>query len=147
LLQFRRHKIAVILIHHAGRSGEALGTSKREDAAFWIIALDDAKSNADDRRGARFVSRFAKPSRNTQNEMPALEWHVVTEPCGEVTVSCRVAQSADVFRQVIESGVTECEQIAQEMKLPKYTVSRLAKKAMDAGWLKKKGREYVLVKS
>jgi hypothetical protein len=31
------------------------------------------------------------------------------------------------------------------MKVPKYTVSRLAKKAMDAGWLKKKGRGYALV--
>jgi AAA domain len=64
LLQFRRHKIAVILIHHAGRSGELRGTSKREDAAFWIISLDDAKKHADDKRGARFISRFTKPSRN-----------------------------------------------------------------------------------
>ena len=50
LLQFRRHKIAVIVVHHAGRNGEARGTSKREDAAFWVIALDDAKKHATTRR-------------------------------------------------------------------------------------------------
>ena len=73
LLQFRRHKIAVILVHHAGRNGEARGTSKREDAAFWVIALDDAKKHSDDKRGARFISRFTKPSRNTQEDVPAYE--------------------------------------------------------------------------
>jgi len=46
---------------------------------------------------------------------------------------------------IIEAGVTECDQIAAEMKVQKYTVSRLAKKAIDAGWLRKRGRNYELV--
>jgi hypothetical protein len=146
LLQFRRHKIAVIVIHHAGRSGEARGTSKREDAAFWVIALDDAKKQSDDKRGARFISRFTKPSRNTQEEILAYEWHVVTEPItGTVSVSCKIAQSLDVFRRLIEEGVTECKDIAAEMKVSTATVSRMAKKGSDAGWVKKKGRGYALV--
>ena len=62
LLQFRHHKIAVIMVHHAGRNGHARGTSKREDAAFWVMALDDARKHSDDKTGARFVSRFTKPS-------------------------------------------------------------------------------------
>jgi predicted transcriptional regulator len=46
---------------------------------------------------------------------------------------------------VIEAGVTKCDEIADNMKLPKYAVSRLAKKAIDAGWLTKTKRgEYVL---
>src|SRR5205814_6391267 len=60
LLQFRRHGIAVILVHHSGRNGEPRGTSKREDAAFWMIALDDARKNADDKRGARFYLAIHK---------------------------------------------------------------------------------------
>jgi putative DNA primase/helicase len=92
LLQFRRYNIAVILIHHAGRSGEIRGTSKREDAAFWIIVLDDANKHADDKRGARFITRFTKPSRNTQDEIPCYEWHVVTDQVtGEVSVECKPA--------------------------------------------------------
>ncbi|PYK95421.1 MAG: hypothetical protein DME36_02095 [Verrucomicrobia bacterium] len=145
LLDLRRRKIAVVIVHHAGRSGEMRSTSKREDNVFWIIALDDTKKNADDKRGARFTSRFTKPSRNTQEEIPAYEWHFVTDTNGEVSISYKWAQSIDVFRRLIEDGVTECNQIAQEMKISPATVSRFAKKGIDAGWLKKEGREYVLV--
>jgi putative DNA primase/helicase len=145
LLDLRRRKIAVVIVHHAGRSGEMRGTSKREDNVFWMIALDDMKKNADDKRGARFVSRFTKPSRNTQDEVLAYEWHFVTEASGEVTISHKVAQSLDVFRQVIADGVTDNQQISQEMKVSPATVSRFAKKAIDAGWLKKRGRNYELI--
>jgi len=147
LLDLRRRKIAVVIVHHAGRSGEMRGTSKREDSVFWIIALDDMKKNADDKRGARFISRFTKPSRNTQDDVPAYDWHFVTESNGKVTISHKQAQSLDVFRRVIEDGITECAQIAQEMKVSPATVSRFAKKAIDAGWLRKKGRNYELIET
>ena len=148
LLHFRRHKIAVILIHHAGRSGEMRGTSKREDAAFWVISLDDAKKHADDKRGARFISRFTKPSRNTQDEVAAFEWHVVTDPVtGEISVGCKAAQSLNVFRRWIEDGVTECGQLAEEMRVSKGTISKWAKKAMNEGWLDKNGRGYVIIET
>jgi putative DNA primase/helicase len=141
LLDLRRRKIAVVIVHHAGRSGEMRGTSKREDNVFWIIALDDSKKDADDKRGARFISHFTKPSRNTQEEVPAVEWHFVTDKTtGLVSIGHRPAQTLDVFRSIIEAGVTEPADIAQEMKVPKYVVSRLAKKAVDAGWLTKEKR-------
>jgi hypothetical protein len=38
LLDLRRRKIAVVIIHHAGRSGEMRGTSKREDNVFLICS-------------------------------------------------------------------------------------------------------------
>jgi putative DNA primase/helicase len=146
LLELRRRKIAVVIVHHAGRSGEMRGTSKREDNVFWIIALDDTKKNADDKRGARFISRFTKPSRNTQEEVPAYEWHFVTdEATGIVNIGHKQAQTMEVFLQLIKDGVTECAQIAHEMKVSPSTVSRLAKKAIDAGHIKKESREYVLV--
>jgi putative DNA primase/helicase len=145
LLDLRRRKIAVVIVHHAGRSGEMRGTSKREDNAFWIIALDDAKQNADEKRGARFICRFKKPSRNTQEEVPAYELHFVTDNAtGEVSISHQLAQTMDVFLGLIEDGVRECNQIAQEMKTSPATISRLAKRAMDAGKIIKKSREYFL---
>jgi putative DNA primase/helicase len=148
LLHFRRRKIAVVLIHHAGRSGEMRGTSKREDAAFWVILLNDGKKHADDKRGARFISIFTKPSRNIQDEVPSYEWHVVTDPVtGEVSVACKPAQTLDVLRQLIEDGVTECNQLAQEMRVTPGTISKWAKKAMKEGWLTKSGREYVIVET
>src|SRR5262249_7268799 len=135
LLDFRRRKIAVVMLHHAGRNGQMRGTSRREDPLSWQIVLDDLKQNCDDKRGARFVSRFTKPSRNTQDNVPAYEWHFVTEATREISISHKIAESLDVFRAVIESGVTECDQIAAVMKVEKYVVSRFAKKAVDAGWL------------
>src|SRR5262249_15631837 len=102
LLDLRRRKIAVVIVHHAGRSGEMRGTTRREDNVFWIIALDNASKNADDKRGARFVSHFTKPSRNTQEEVPAYEWHFVTDkPTGLVSMSHSQAQTLDVFRSII----------------------------------------------
>ena len=147
LLDLRRRKIAVVILHHAGRSGAMRGTSRREDNVFWIIALDDMKKIADDKRGARFISRFDKPSRNTQEELPAYEWHFITEHDGGVSVAYKVAQSLDVFRQVIADGVTECTQIASEMKVSPASVSRFAKKAIDAGWLRKRGRNYEIIEA
>jgi hypothetical protein len=70
--------------------------------------------------------------RNTQEEIPAFERHFVTEKNGEVSIAHKPAQTIDVFRSVIESGVTKCDEIAAVMKVPKYTVSRLAKKAIEA---------------
>ena len=128
--------------------GEMRGTSKREDNVFWIIALDDAKKDADDKRGARFISRFTKPSRNTQEEVPAYEWHFVTdEATGVVSIGCKLAQTMDVFLGLIEDGVTECGQIAQEMKSSPASISRLAKKAIDAGKIIKVNREYMLAEA
>lgn len=77
------------------------------------IALDDARKQSDDQRGARFISRFTKPSRNTQDEIPAYEWHYVTNAAtGSITASHKLAQSLEVFRRLIEDGVTDCTDIA-----------------------------------
>jgi hypothetical protein len=145
LLDLRRRGVAVIIIHHAGRSGQMRGTSKREDNVFWIIALDDMKKNADDKRGAHFMSYFTKASRNTQMEVASYQWHIVTESGGQVTISHKPAQTVDVFLRVIDSGVDKHDEIADAMKLAGYEVSRMAKKAEDEGWLTRPKRgEYCL---
>jgi hypothetical protein len=145
LLDLRRRGIAVIIIHHAGRSGQMRGTSRREDNVFWVIALDDIKKDAKEKRGARFISHFTKPSRNTQHDVPSYQWHFVTESTGEVTISHALAQTVDVFLRVIDSGVNKHDEIADAMKLPGYEVSRMAKKAEDEGWLTRPKRgEYCL---
>src|SRR5262249_3301528 len=144
LLDLRRRKIAVVIVHHAGRSGEMRGTSKREDNVFWIIALDDAKENAEDKRGARFVSRFTKPSRNTQENVSAFEWHFITEPNGDISISHKLAQTMDVFLGLIGDGVNDCGAIAEEMKISKASVSRMAKQAEVGGKIIIRSRRYFL---
>lgn len=142
LLQFRRHGIAVILLHHAGKTGQIRGTTKREDAAAWVISLTDAKERSVDKRGSRFVSYFSKQSRNCMDTM-AYEWHVVLED-GIVTTGWKLAQGADLVLQCIRDGVVECSMIAGEMGISPATVCRLAKKLQDAGKIEVRGRKYVL---
>ena len=50
----------------------------------------------------------------------------------------------DVFLGLIEEGVTECSEIAEEMKTSKASVSRMAKQAIESNKIIKVGREYFL---
>ena len=143
LLILRRHRIAAVLIHHAGRNKETMrGTSRREDAAFWVLRLDGIED--EHRKGARFLSRFTK-DRNSPCEQAATEWRFTTLEDGTVEIATHPASNIDVFRQWIADGLTSAEDIAKEMHVTKGTVSKWAKKAIDAGWLVKLGREYALV--
>jgi len=143
LLDLRRRGIAVVIVAHAGRNTATMrGTSKREDAAFWIIRLDEV-SGSDDQHGAKFVTRFVK-NRNAPNDPASFEWNI--RPDGEgVLVTYRQADNLTLFRQWIEDGLDTCGEIAEEMGLSKGQVSKLAKKAEKAGWLKKVGRKYKLI--
>ena len=56
----------------------------------------------------------------------------------------KISSSMDVFRQWIEDGLASAQDIACEMGVSKGTVSKIAKRGIDSGWLKKNGREYAL---
>jgi hypothetical protein len=143
LLELRRRKIAVGIIHHAGRAGTHMrGTSRREDAAFWVLRLDAMPDKAGD--GARFISRFTKARQGTREETEPLEW--CYQPDGVHTrVTFSKVATGEVFKQWIRDGLTTCSDIAEEMGVSRGTVSKLAKRGQDAGWLKITGRTYALV--
>lgn len=145
LLDLRRNRIAVVFIAHAGRNGLMRGTSRREDAAFWIIQLAEAKDEGEIQNGAKFVARFVKNRNATEADCPPLEWHF-NLPQGETSarVSWKKMSTPQLFRQWIEDGLTRATEIAEEMGITKGQASKLAKKAMLAGWLKKVGQEYQL---
>jgi len=142
LLALRRQRIAVVLVHHSGRNSQTMrGTSRREDAAFWVVRLDVAQTEF--LEGAQFLAQFTK-DRNSPVEQPAIEWHFATGDDGAVRITTQQASGMEAFRHWIEAGITSPEDIAREMGVSKSTISRLARKAMEAGWLVKDGREYVL---
>lgn len=148
LLDMRRRGIAVVIVHHAGRNGEMRGTSKREDAAFWVISLRDERQQADDNRGARFVSNFTKPSRNTQEQIPPLEWHYQTDnDTGAVRTTTRELSDESRILFLIERGVTANSEIAEELKLSPAKVTRTAKKLAAAGKIKVQGRKYLPIEN
>lgn len=143
LLNLRRHRIAVVMVHHSGRNaGLMRGTSRREDSAFWVIRLEPSSNG--DGQGAQFHSRFTK-NRNQPSVLTEVDWQFVTQPNGSVSVHAEISSDLFIFRQWVENGLTGAEDIAHEMGLSKGTVSKMARRAMDEGWLRKEGREYALV--
>lgn len=144
LLELRRNRIAVVFIHHAGRNGAMRGTSRREDAAFWVLQLSEGQDDGQAAPGARFISRFVKNRNATEESCPPLQWHFGKKDDGKAGVSWKKLSPVDVFRQWIEDGLTSATDIAAEMGLSKGQISKLAKRGMAAGWLKKDGRDYAI---
>ena len=139
LLNLRRRGVSVVIVHHAGRNGAMRGTSRREDAAFWVVSLTGEGATEE---GARFASAFTKRSRNTPHAVPAMAWHYATEEdTGRVEVTCRRADPLAMLRQLVADGVTSCADLAEELGVTKGAVSKMAKRA---GLVKGTGREYAL---
>ena len=147
LLQLRRAKISVVFVHHSGRAGKEMrGTSRREDAAFWVIGLSNPIGEPQNNNGARFISRFTK-DRNSPNkdETSPVEWTFEPSQSGKTSIICRKADDLDIFEQLLKEGLTNCSEIAQEMGCSPGKVSKMAAKGIKAGWLNKNGREYEYV--
>jgi hypothetical protein len=145
LLELRRKRIAVIIIAHAGRNGFMRGTSRREDAAFWVIQLTEAKNACEIQNGAKFVARFVKNRNSTEAECPPLEWHFhLRKGEARASVTYRTLSTAQIFQQWIAEGLTSASDIADEMGISKGQVSKLAQRGIKEGWLQKDGREYAL---
>jgi putative DNA primase/helicase len=59
ILRLRRQGIAVLLVHHSGKSGEQRGTSRREDVPDTVIGLRRPE-DYEPRQGARFEVHVEK---------------------------------------------------------------------------------------
>lgn len=144
LLQLRRHRIAVVFVAHAGRNGFMRGTSRREDAAVWILSLSEPAEVSVGTAGARFVARFTKCRNTPSDEAPTLEWHFQRGDADGVSVKWSVADPILTFRSWVEEGLNTCSDLAAEMNVSKGQISKLAHRAQKAGWLTIAGRRYVL---
>lgn len=144
LLELRRNRIAVVIVAHSGRNGNMRGTSRREDAAFSVIRLDEvADKGAILKEGAKFISRFTK-DRNSKTEQPAMEWAFHTDPNGKTTITTKEADGMAVLVEWVRDGLTTPTEIGKEMGLSTGQVSKMASKAIEAGRLRKDGRGYAL---
>jgi hypothetical protein len=143
LLTLRRHRIGVVIVAHSGRDGKNMrGTSRREDAAFSVIRLDEVSDKGTERKhGARFISRFTK-DRNSKVEQPSYEWSFQTGEDCKVNITYKEADGIAVLVQWVEDGLTSATDIASEMGISKGQVSKLAKKAIESGRLRKNGQSY-----
>jgi hypothetical protein len=149
LLELRRNRIAVIIIAHAGRNGLMRGTSRREDAAFWIINLSEPKDPVENQCGAGFIARFMKNRNATDAECPTLEWtfhKIPGTPNAKVQVTWKKLTPLQQLRQCVEDGTVISIDIARHLNLSQGRVSQLANKGIKEGWLTKDGRHYAIKK-
>jgi AAA domain len=145
LLELRRNRIAVVIIVHAGRNGLMRGSSRREDAAFWIIDLSEPENGGDVQHGTKFVTRFLKNRNISDNECPPLEWTFLEMPNDpKVQVSWERITTMQLFRQCVENGYLKVADIAKQLGISRFKVSRFATQAMKEGWLRKNGRCYAV---
>jgi hypothetical protein len=142
LLELRRYKIAVVIVHHTGVDASRMrGTTKREDPAGFSIRLDDKKEDFRE-AGACFITRFKK----YRGREPLLDYEWDYRPNGtEVLVTCREANRADVVLQWVRDGLEACGEIATEMGLSSGQVSKLATRLIAEVKLKKNRRRYEVV--
>lgn len=140
LLSLRRRGITVLIVHHAGRSGDNMrGGSRREDPAHWILSLKDA--SADDSGHKQFITSFTK-CRNCQGrDALPLRW-TLSDDEGSITPSCEPYSGKDALLAHIREGIGNNGELAEMLGVKPGTVSKWAKKLMDAGLVKKKGRDY-----
>jgi len=139
LLSLRRRSITVLIVHHAGRSGEMRGSSRREDPAHWILSLRDASE--DGVKAKQFVTTFTK-CRNCQGRdaMP-LRWTLQDEG-DHIAVTCESFSGSDALLAHIRDGIVSATDLAQTLNVQTGTVSKWAKKLKDAGLIRKNGRDY-----
>ncbi|QQL44840.1 AAA family ATPase [Sulfuriroseicoccus oceanibius] len=126
ILDMRRRGIAVILVCHAGRNGNIRGTSKREDAAHWIISLEEA--NEDDSAALQFKTRFTKCRNVSPSEVPPLLWTLIETPDGIESTTATI-DFYDQFIDLVLGGYTSASEIATDLGKTKGCISKWAKKA------------------
>ena len=151
LLDLRRRKIAVILVHHAGRSGEMRGTSRREDSVFWILKLEENTDYTD--KGCSFFQSFDKNRNSPQSHNEHYIW--TFKPVGqcydnligniEITYKAESLKTK-VHRLIVDlGGAASCGELAIELDTSRSSVSRAAKELEAEGKITIAGRRYRVV--
>ena len=143
LLDLRRRRVSVVIVQHAGRNGSMRGTSRREDAAAWIIRVELSETDNEENQGARFQSEFTK-NRNSQSPEFVRNWTFITNPdTKEVKITCHKLSFDDkVYQCVLHDPPIGCDEISKLLKCSKATVSRSATRLVSRDLITKKGRKY-----
>ena len=127
LLELRRRGITVLLIHHAGKSGDQRGTSAKEDIMDTVISLRRPREYAM-AEGARFEVHLTKARGILGDDAKPFEANLITE--GNA-LHWQVREIEDVeleeLKRLLDEGysIRDC---AEEMGKSKGAIQRLKKR-------------------
>jgi Mn-dependent DtxR family transcriptional regulator len=74
-----------------------------------------------------------------------LRWTLLNDTGGQITVTCEPYGNLDALLGHIRDGVVNATELAEMLGVHAGTVSKWARKLMNAGLVRKKGREYEAV--
>jgi len=149
----RNRGVSVCMVLHAGVDAlRPRGSTRREDAAFWVIGVTAPKSEEDSQAkfSVSFATSFTKNREgSTEDEGP---WKFTFETMAEgepTTIRHSLEGNLEVFIQMLKDGLDSCKDIAEAMNVGKDVVSKLAKKAEAKRLIKIEGsgnqRRYVYI--
>ncbi|MDL2209466.1 AAA family ATPase [Desulfovibrio sp. OttesenSCG-928-O18] len=127
LLELRRRGITVLLIHHAGKSGDQRGTSAREDIMDTVISLRRPREYSM-AEGARFEVHLTKARAVLGDDAKPFEANLVAEG-NALHWQIKVLEDVEleVLKRLLNEGysIRDC---AEEMGKSKGAIQRLKKK-------------------
>ncbi len=134
LLWLRRRGVSVVLLHHSGKGGDQRGTSSREDALDTVIRLDKIPNSGD--KGAEFIIRFTKSRGAFGDDVSDIEAKLTLIDDASIWEWKPVKESTeDRLLALIDEGVDNVTDAADELGVTKGLISRMKKKLQDEGKL------------
>ena len=145
LISLRHKGLAVVLVHHAGKSGDQRGASRREDLLDTSIKLERPRPEKDDedmpmapRDGAYFVAEFVKTRGMTPNP-PQIDLSLAPDASGVLTWHMEQGVTASKKEKTlkviyVDSPSTQ-DDLAGLRKVGKSAISQQCKSLRAAGYL------------
>ena len=127
LLDLRRRGLSVLIVHHAGKSGDQRGTSAKEDIMDTVISLKRPKGYTM-QEGARFEVHLTKARGVAGEEVKPFEAQLIEEDTA-LSWKKRDIEEAELgqLKKHLENGLS-IREIADEMGKSKSAVQRLKNK-------------------
>jgi putative DNA primase/helicase len=129
LIQLRHQGLAVLLVHHAGKTGNQRGTSAREDILDNVINLK-APPNYDPEEGCHFHLHFTKSRFAAGDAVKSLDVKCLEKDNQIVFEHQPVVEDyIQQVRDLLMAGIYRPTDIANELGISKGYASKLKKKA------------------
>jgi hypothetical protein len=145
LIGLRRRGIAVVLVHHAGKSGSQRGTSAREDLLDTVIQLA-YPSGYEQGAGLNFTVTFTKSRGCFGDDLEPIEASLDPEAEGMVGWSWKPLErtNEDYVLGEIGLGNTKQADIAETLTLSAGAVSKICQRLAAKGSIRKEGTEWLV---
>jgi len=142
LLDLRFAGVTTLMVHHAGKGGDQLGTTTRENDLDFVVKLEHpANYRVDD--GCRFIARFTKTRANLEDLhlLTPTEFQLKKDENGETTWTWadQRLNTRDQVLKMLGEGI-QAKDVAAELDITPGRVSQIKKQAIKDGLITHAGK-------